>query len=198
MHSASMPRLASASFLRFVTCFCSLATFFVSALNCFAVGPLERRPPGAAATYIAPAIAATARSVRNRVIETPPWLACGCDLWSGAHAAGEPPGELHLRRLERGSARLEAGERERDLVAAAPERQDVDLDRHAGRARVDLEDRSKGLGQGSHAREGDTAERDECAARAEGLLQAPAQARHHLRCEHGAPPVAPHHVRRPQ
>ena len=39
--------------------------------NCLAVGPVACRLPGAAATYIAPAITATPTSIQNRFIDPP-------------------------------------------------------------------------------------------------------------------------------
>jgi hypothetical protein len=48
-----------------------LATCFFRAANCLAVGAVDCRLPGAAATYIAPATTATPASIKNRFIDPP-------------------------------------------------------------------------------------------------------------------------------
>src|SRR5690348_14166028 len=70
-HATSTTASATASFFTFPSSFFRLATCLFSAANCLAVGPVACRLPGAAATYIVPATAATPTSIQKRFIDPP-------------------------------------------------------------------------------------------------------------------------------
>src|SRR5580765_5802321 len=70
MQSRSSPASASARPLTCVTCLLSPATCLFNALNWAAVGPAVW-PPGAVATYVAPATAMSTTTSMKRFIESP-------------------------------------------------------------------------------------------------------------------------------